>query len=435
MPTDDAPFPPGFLWGCATSAHQVEGGCTGNDWWEWEERGRVAGGARTGRACDWWEGRAEEDLERAARAGQNAHRLSLEWSRLEPRPGVYDPAAFARYRRLLERVRELGMTPMVTLYHFTLPRWCSEGGGWENAETPGRLAALAAEAGRRLGDVAPLWVTLNEPFSLIYHGYLRGRWPPGARPLPAALRAAGHLFQAHALCARTLRAAAPGAAVGISHLVQRFLPARPGSALDRLAARLQEGASAEGWLLPLRTGRLLFPWALSGARVPGLAGSADFVGVNYYGTYQVRFDPRTVSLGRFVDCGNVRHGGQDWGEPDPAGLLDAIRRAAALRLPVYVTETGICDGEDGRRQEHLRRHLGAAREALREGHDLRGFFYWSLVDNFEWAEGWETPFGLIAVDPRTQERRERPSLALYARLVRGERETPRGSVAPADGLR
>src|SRR5687767_2755800 len=123
-------FPARFLWGAATSSHQVEGHCESNDWWAWEQQpGRIAGGRRSGAACDWWAGRAEEDLARAAASGQNSHRMSLEWSRLEPEPGRYDDAAFARYRRLLEHLHGLGMTPMVTLYHFTLPRWQSDRGG------------------------------------------------------------------------------------------------------------------------------------------------------------------------------------------------------------------------------------------------------------------------------------------------------------------
>lgn len=419
MEQPPSPLPPNFLWGAATSSYQVEGGNTGCDWSEWEQvAGRIAGGGRSGKAAEWWAGRAEEDLAVAAASGQNAHRLSLEWSRLEPEPGRWDDAAFQRYGRLLRRMRELGLEPLVTLYHFTLPRWAAAGGGWEDDGLPERLARLATECGRRLGGVVRLWVTLNEPFSLIYHGYLCGRWAPGTRPLPRIMRAARNLQRAQAASYHALHASGDGLQVGISHLMQHFVPARAGSRLDRLAAFVQQYASVVSWLEPLRTGRLCLPWSLSREAVPGLRGSADFLGVNYYGTFRVRFNPGSLTLGRYEDAGNIRRGGVDWGAPEPEGLLDGLRRGAALELPVYVTENGICDPTDTLRQKLLTESARTLARARREGVDVRGYFHWSLVDNFEWSEGWEAPFGLIALDPSTQVRCPRPSLALYGEIAR-----------------
>jgi len=409
-------FPVGFLWGTATSSHQVEDCNENNDWWEWEQQpGRIAGGHRSGAACEWWAGRAEEDLSRAAASGQNAHRLSLEWSRLEPEPGRYDDEAFARYRRLLEHVRAIGMTPMVTLQHFTLPRWQSARGGWSDRGILPRFEALAGECARRLGDLVPLWCTINEPFNIAYYGYLTGRWPPGG-PLLKAFGVVRNLFAGHALAYHAIRQASPGAQVGLAYIMQRFLPASPKSRLDRLAAGVQDLTSVESWLRPLRTGRLSFPWSL-GERVPGLAGAVDFLGVNYYGTYQVRFDPTNMTLGRWVQTDSIRHGPQDWGTPDPEGLYHALLRGTKLGVPVYVTENGVCDPDDRLRPGHLVRHLDMVHAAISDGLDVRGYFHWSLLDNFEWAEGWETKFGLIEVDPATQERRERSSFELYGRIA------------------
>ena len=397
----------------------MEGGNTGCDWWDWEqEPGRIAGGGRCGNAADWWSGRAEEDLATAAAAGQNAHRLSLEWSRLEPEPGRYDDAAFARYRRLLEHMAGLGLTPLVTLYHFTWPRWAAASGGWEDGSLPPRLGLLAAECSRRLGDLSRLWITLNEPFSLIFHGYVCGRWPPGRRPLPRIMRAAGNLLRAHAAAYHGLHAGARDLQVGITHLTPRFLPARPAARTDRLAAFLQNHAAVTSWLQPLRTGRLSLPWSPTRATVAGLKGSADFLGVNYYGTYRVRFDPRNLTLGSFEDAGNIRRGDVDWGAPEPEGLLHALRLGADLGLPVYVTENGICDATDELRSRIIGESLRTLDTARREGVDVRGYFHWSLLDNFEWSEGWEAPFGLIALDPETGQRKPRPSLARFAELIR-----------------
>lgn len=285
---DPLRFPDGFLWGTATSSHQVEGGNENNDWSEWERQpGRIRGGGRSGRACGWWEGHAEEDFALAARAGLNSQRLSLEWSRLEPEPGRWDEAAFERYRRMLQRLRDLRVAPLVTLYHFTLPLWQSRRGGWLDGQIVERFRLYAAECARRLGDLAPLWCTINEPFSLLYHGYFRKSWPPGGKSIPQTMRAAAHLFRAHAAAYAAINGERPGAAVGLAHLMQDFRPATPSPA-DRFAARLQRWCSVNSWLRPMETGRIPPPWGLF-QRVPGLAGSADFYGVNYYGSYRVRW--------------------------------------------------------------------------------------------------------------------------------------------------
>ncbi len=178
-------FPDGFWWGCATSAHQVEGH-THNDWTAWESRPHtIADGTRSDAAARWWQGEAEADLQQAARWGHNAIRISLEWSRLEPEPGRFDDAAFARYRALLGHASAIGLRPMVTLNHFTLPQWVARRGAWLNPALAGWLARFATECGRRLGDVVERWATLNEPSLVALFGYADTRWPPGLGHLPS----------------------------------------------------------------------------------------------------------------------------------------------------------------------------------------------------------------------------------------------------------
>jgi beta-glucosidase len=173
-------FPDGFLWGTATSAHQVEGQNTNNQWWDWEQQpGRIWRGDRSGDACGWWRD-AEGDLDRAAALGQNAHRLSIEWSRVEPREGLFDVNAVERYRALLESLRRRGLKPMVTLHHFTNPRWLEAQGGWLHPATPQRFARFAAHAVMALGDLCELWCTINEPLVYALMSYVLSRWPPGA---------------------------------------------------------------------------------------------------------------------------------------------------------------------------------------------------------------------------------------------------------------
>jgi beta-glucosidase len=414
-------FPAGFLWGAATSSHQVEGGNEGNDWWDWEgEPGKIRDGTRSGDACDWWRGRAEEDLALAASLGHNAHRASLEWSRLEPSPGHYDEAAFARYRRIFVAAREHGIALHLTLHHFTLPRWAAARGGWTDAELAPRFAAYAAECLKRLGDCTPLWSTMNEPSVAALMAYAGKRWPPGRGDPIAGYRALAVMLRAHALAYRAAKRARPEARIGIVLNAPLFDPYRAGSWRDRAVARAQDWAFTGVVLHALERGVLMPPLALVPTPVAALARSFDHVGLNYYGRYAVRFDPRKPALlfGRHVQSPTIRTPWNDWGQPYPEGLYRQLLRLGRLGVPLYVTENGIYDNDDSLRPDFLRDHVRAAHQALERGVDLRGYFHWSLIDNFEWAEGWATHFGLVALDRRTGAREPRPSAGVYAAICR-----------------
>lgn len=416
-----ARFPEGFLWGAATSSHQVEGGNDNCDWWDWEQRaGSIHDGTRSGDAAGWWSGRAEEDLGRAAALGHSAHRLSVEWSRIEPTPGRYDDAALARYAAILDVARTHGLRTMVTLHHFTLPRWAARGGSWLDPALPERFGALATRCAEAWGDRVDLWATLNEPNVQGLMGYGAGWWPPGHTRLDLALRAMTNLLRAHAAAYQALHRARSSASVGIVLNLPCIDPDRPAHPLDRAVAHAQDWAFSGVWLWALRHGRLAPPLAARPRRVPGLAGSFDWLGVNYYGRMAVRFDPLAPrrAFGRHVQEPSVRRGLADWGQIHPSGLARELRRAAALGAPVYVTENGICDPDDRLRPRYLVDHVRAVRQVLAEGVDVRGYFHWSLVDNFEWAEGWSAPFGLYVLDRRTQARTPRRSAAVYAAICK-----------------
>ncbi len=231
MPDATFHFPPDFLWGTATAAHQVEGNNTNNDWWAWEQgEGHIKEGYRSGIACNWWE-RAEEDFNRAAELGQNAHRLSVEWSRVEPREGYFDDAALDRYRAMLRALRERGMEPMVTLHHFTNPLWLAEMGGWENPRAVFLFERFVTHVVEALGEYCSLWCTVNEPNVYVYMGYLAGVFPPGKRDFGAGMRAGRNLMRAHAVAYRRIHALQPHARVGFAHNLRFFDPANPGSPL------------------------------------------------------------------------------------------------------------------------------------------------------------------------------------------------------------
>jgi beta-glucosidase len=415
-------FPPGFLWGTATAAHQVEGQNDNNQWWDWEQQpGRIWHGDRSGDACGWWHD-PTPDLDRAAALGQNAHRLSIEWSRIEPREGVFDGAAIDRYRALLSALRDRGITPMITLHHFTNPRWLEARGGWLHPETPARFARFAARAVAELGDLCRLWCTINEPIVYATFGYLLGQWPPGISDITATFRVAAALLRGHAATARAIRQANPALRVGLVHHIRLFDPATP-APQDVAASAAQDYLFNGAVLRALGTGRLSPPLGLGG--VPGLRDSCDFIGLNYYTRDYVAFDPRLpreMFGRRFTPPGaprsDVGRDGAPYGEIYPEGLYRALRRVAWLGLPIYVTETGLPDADDDQRPQFILGHLAAVHRAIAGGADVRGVFLWSLVDNFEWAEGWGLRFGLYALDERTGERRLRPSGALYAAIAR-----------------
>jgi beta-glucosidase len=417
-------FPPGFLWGTATAAHQVEGQNDNNQWWDWEQQpGRIWNGDCSRAACDWWRD-PTPDLDRIAALGQNAHRLSIEWSRIEPRDGIFDEAALARYRELLMALHQRGITPMVTLHHFTNPRWLEQRGGWLHPDTPARFARFSRHAVERLGDLCQLWCTINEPMVYTAQSYLLGVWPPGATNIGTAFRVAAALLRGHAAAAAAIHAVDPALRVGIVHNLRLFDPARP-SSRDTTVAMTLDYLFNEVLLAALRTGRMPPPLGNGLSEVPGLRGSCDFFGLNYYTRDYVIFDPRLplqLYGRRFIPAdvpqSDAGRDGHTYGEIYPHGLYRVLRRVARLGLPIYITETGLPDADDDQRPQYILDHLAAVHRAIQEGIDVCGVFLWTLVDNFEWSEGWGLRFGLYALDQHSGERRLRRSGALYAAIAR-----------------
>ena len=420
---DSLGFPEGFLWGTATSAHQVEGNNTNNDWWAFEQgRNAIWHGDRSGRACDWWRD-AEQDFDLMAEMGHNTHRLSVEWSRIEPQPGEFDPEAIARYREMLAGLRQRGIEPMVTLFHFSSPLWLAGQGGWSNPMAVDRFRRFTRYAAEQLGDLVSLWCTINEPNVYAALGYLLGEHAPGHKSLPLYFRVLRHLLEAHAAAYRVIHALDGRAKVGLVKNIPIFEPL---DLNDRLAAwftRLVDRNFNEVTLQAVVDGRLRFPVRLGVSQYGLLVDSLDFVGLNYYTRERI-----SLPLGR--DKGRsfmqptpdapVSDFGRNgtYGEIYPEGLYRALKRVANLGKPVYVTENGLPDADDDQRPCFLLSHLAQIQRAITDGLDVRGYYYWSFTDNFEWAEGWSLRFGLVALDEKTQVRSPRPSAGLYTEIIR-----------------
>jgi beta-glucosidase len=411
-------FPRDFWWGCATSSHQVEGG-TDNDWTDWERTpGAIADGTRSGQAARWWSGAAESDLEHAASWGHNATRLSVEWSRLEPEPGRFDEAAFGRYAAILDHAGAQGLSRLLTLNHFTLPRWIAERGAWLSDDIVPAITRFTTACAQRLGGRVERWATLNEPSLVALLGYAERLWPPGHKDPRTFGPALAAMLRAHVSMTRAVKEQRPGASVGLVLNMPCFDPARA-HLLDRGLAWLQDHAVSGVVLRALESGRVWPPVGL-GTRIEGLETSYDWLGLNYYGRYAVRFSPQAYAMafGAHVQSNSVRCGETDWGQPYPEGLTRGLERLAQLRVPLLVTENGIQTEDDDVRTAYLRSHIEAVRDALARGIDVRGYFHWSLVDNFEWAEGWRPRFGLLALDLETGQRTPRASAEVYAQICR-----------------
>jgi beta-glucosidase len=412
--------PKDFLLGTATSAHQIEGGNTLNDWATFEaESGHIKNDERCGRACDSWS-LVDDDIRLMKELGANSYRFSIEWSRLEPSEGAFDEAAWSHYAEQIKKLTAQHMTPMVTLLHFSLPQWLASKGGLTAEDFPEKFARFVAEAARRYGPDVDLWCTLNEPNVMMYEGYVIGAYPPGKKSNEEASKAFAGLVRAHALAATALRRNDPGCQIGVAMNLIAFQPRQRYNLLDWISKDIAESSFDWAFYDSITSGKI----SLSAPGFPslntpleGLQGSVDFFGVNYYRRDLVHFSP--FSLGMVETKGGPNpHSDLDW-EIYPEGLYDLLK-ATHLRyqLPIYVTENGMADSSGEHRADYLRRHMYAVVKAIHAGVDVRGYYHWSLMDNFEWAEGFSPRFGLYKMDYTTMARTPSPGVASFQEIAK-----------------
>lgn len=393
-------FPKPFLWGAATSAHQVEGQNTGSDWWAWERAGRNPVGEESGYACDHFN-RFDDDFRLARELGHTAHRFSIEWARIEPQPGQFDDAAIEHYRQVLASLARHRLTPIVTLWHFTLPAWLARLGGWANPNAVRWFAEYVKVVAELLGADVPYWCTVNEPNVYVLQAYVLGVWPPQRRSIPKALTVHRALVQAHRAAAAVLRTRFGNRVqVGFVENFNAFEPDRPRNPLDRTATQVA---------------RRVWNHHFTSRAAP----TSDFIGVNYYFHSRVRFAPLRPDL-LFVDPrdgGGAERSDLGW-ELYSKGFESVVGEAARYGKPILITENGLADADDSRRPRFLVTHLAALHRAIRRGADVRGYLHWSLLDNYEWAHGFNPRFGLVAVDYASQTRAPRRSALLFRDIIR-----------------
>ncbi len=384
-------FPKDFIWGSATAAHQVEGNNTQNDWFVWENEGHVKEEQKSGVACDHYN-RFKEDIDVLASLNQNAYRFSIEWSRIEPRPGEINMAELEHYRHVLEYLHKKGIVPFVTLHHFTNPTWLD----WESPSSVDAFVRHVTLVVEHLGDLVEYWMTINEPNILAKHGWLFGDFPPGKKSMVSMFAVLDHFIAAHNQAYEAIHKIFPKAKVGMAKN-NGYYHAASESSIDQLVVSLNHEVRNKYFLD--RT-------------------TYDFIGLNYYSPKKLRFDPGAPDqfYGSKVKS-DLPISDMGW-EIFPEGLLHVLLDLGKRGKPIYITENGLADATDKRRKDFITGHLLAVHKAMCSGVNVLGYFYWSLMDNFEWGFGYGPRFGLLEVDYKTQKRKIRDSARFYAEICK-----------------
>ncbi len=403
-------FPKDFVWGTAASAYQTEGGNFHNDWFHYEQsEPRIK--EPCGLACDHWN-RYAQDYDLAKELGVQMHRLSIEWSRVCPRPGEVCRPVLDHYREMLEALHARGIRVMLCLHHFTIPQWVQELGGFlKRKEYMCHFNFYVETVVGALGDLVDSWLPINEPNMVPLGGYLADFLPPFKINPLAFIRCYRTFFAMHAQSYRIIKQHYPEAPVGVAFAFMYFKPYNERSRFDQWAAKLAISLTSTRFFEGVQSGKMKFPFGLGG-NMPDLRGSMDFIGLNYYSiNYMKGLTPVEARPGDEV----TEMGWSFY----PEGIYEVLAYLhARVDLPIIITENGLATNDDDFRIRYMRSHLEQVHRAIQEGMDIRGYMCWSLTDNFEWDHGFEKRFGLIHVDYKTQQRSIKPGGRWYAGVIR-----------------
>lgn len=374
-------FPENFLWGVATSAYQVEGGIDNCDWSDFYSAGK---------ACDHYH-RYQQDFDLLQKLNLDSYRFSIEWSRIEPQEGKFDPKEIEHYRKVLLALKKRGIKTMVTLHHFTNPIWLAKMGGWANKKVVFYFSRFAKKVFKEYQDLVDFWVTINEPLVYTPSAYLTGQWPPQKKNPILFLKVIRNQILAHQKSYKIFHNLAPEVKVGIAKNNTFFEPFDKNSILDRFSVLLADYFTNKFFLNRIRD-------------------YLDFIGLNYYFHFKVQFPFCNKNQNKVVsDMG--------W-EVYPKGIYYVLRELKKYNLPIYITENGLADQKDKLRKDFIKDHLFWIQKAIQENVNVKGYFHWSLIDNFEWDKGFEPRFGLVEIDYKTLERKPRPSAFYYAKVAK-----------------
>ncbi len=437
-----------FLWGVATSAHQIEGNNKASDWWDWESKGFIEGGVRSGAATDHLN-RFKEDIQLAADLGVNSYRFSVEWARIEPEQGRFDQVALDWYLELIHECEKKGILPMVTLHHFSSPKWFAEAGGFTSESSPNLFLNFVKQVVRKIGGRVPLWCTFNEPLVLVIGSYLGKFMPPAEFSPRNAAKACHFLLKSHVGAYDYLHTSSYSSvkrqgpwrniplSVGIAHNMIDLLPDRSWHPIEQILARKLRWFYNQSWLDAIngRPQRFEIPFLFPKmAQVKEAIGrkTTDFIGINYYTKGYLRWRPRDQERDHLADelPINVSFSRRleettDMGwSIHSAGLSKMLKAVSSYKLPIFITENGIADREDKLRTSYILAHL----IEIAKSHpiDVRGYFYWSLIDNFEWIKGFGPRFGLYHINYDNFQRTLRASALNFKEIIHAHKDVELG---------
>ncbi|MCI5108505.1 MAG: glycoside hydrolase family 1 protein [Candidatus Pacebacteria bacterium] len=371
-------FPKKFHWGAATASYQIEGGIDNNDWSMASKDGKVPA---CDRATDHYS-RYKEDIDLAKSLGHNSIRISIEWSRIEPEEGKFDEKEIEHYKDVLSYIISKDMTPFVTIWHFTLPVWFRDIGGFLNKKSPGYFARYCEYVVSELGNLCRHWATINEPVVFATNGYIRGFWPPFEKSFRSYNRVFNNLVKAHKLSYKRIKSLDIGCELGI--VKDNIYFHSNWNPFNKILAGVMS-------------------WWWNRRFLNKIHGYFDSIGLNYY--FHKKFGDNSI----------YEKTDMDW-DIYPEGIYYVIRELKQYDKPIFIAEAGIADEKDKYRGDYIKDLISNTHKAIEHGANVRGFMYWSLLDNYEWAHGFEKRFGLIEVDYKTLKRKIRPSAYEYKKI-------------------
>jgi beta-glucosidase len=416
---NDVSFPKDFIWGTATAAHQIEGNNENTNWGEWDKDStHIKDKSNAKVAVDGWN-RAKDDVKLMKDLGVNSYRFSLAWNKIEPEHGNVNEDALKHYDDLINELKANNIEPMITLHHFTHPIWFEQLGAFEKEENIKYFVEFSKLVFARYQDRVKFWVTLNEPNVFVTSAYFNTVFPPGKSDSKLGGEVLKNMLKAHVQVYQELKKIDNSSQIGLATSIFQFEPYRRWHLGDWAIARSSDAIFNETILGFFRTGTLNFSVPLDTNFVYtdlDAPNTLDFVGVNYYSHFAYKFDF------------DFKKATQSIAVPDEEptdmpytiyteGIYRAIEDAAKLKKPIIITENGIADAKDDRRGKYIKQSLYAVSKAIKDGYDVRGYYYWSLMDNFEWAEGYTQKFGLYEVDLQTQERKLREGSKVFVETI------------------
>ena len=398
-------FPENFFFGSATSSYQVEGGNKNSDWCLWEKN--ISFSDPSGAACSQYE-KFPEDFRLASNLGHNAHRLSIEWSRIEPEEGFFDQEQISHYKEVIRDLKKNNLEPIITLHHFSNPIWFSQKGGWEKQDNIEFFLSYVKTIVKALSDDVKFWVSINEPVIYAYYSYFLGDWPPQKTSLKETVTVMDNMAKAHIQAYSIIKniyfeskLKKPMISIAKHFIVFEYCDY---SLKNKIAVMLRD------WLFNFRLVNRL-----------NKAKTLDFIGVNYYTRKMINVKRFRLKNLLSDECEHIHHDVKKnflgW-HIYPQGLLKILLRLKKYKVPVFILENGICTEDDSVRWEFIYDHLLSVLKAINKGINVIGYLYWSLLDNFEWDKGYAPKFGLVKVDFKSQKRTVRESALKYGKICR-----------------